>query len=479
MLSETPPSKRAEEEDDEEESVQEEDDSDEQDDAADENSEEDENDSEDADDDEVPDVGEEAGMSSKQLTNPLYQGEEGDSDDDSSGSDVSDDSDDDSDDDVDNDDDKEDKKAFDEEDDLIAALKSAREKKVRDSPPDIKMKESATDISFHPETNVLAVANIQGEVSIFSYSNEENKAQRKLKLHKGCIRCAEFTMDGDRIITGGKDKTMKIIDTTTWKLLTGLAMTHDSPLYSLAPMEHGAVSGDENGTVKLWDFRTRKEVLRSKRFDEFVSSFHTNEDKHLIVASSGEGTIQSWDLRMNKPDIQSEVYSSELNALAVVREGTKLVVGSGEGILYLFNQGEYGYHSDQFPGHPDSINSLLAVTDTVVLSGCEDGAVRAFHLYPHRFIGQVGHHEGEMPVEKMDVSEAGDIVASIGHDQRVKFWNIAYLEKIDYDKKRKPVVQKQMGAKKRKNVETAAREDEHQLPSSGRVNKRDFFSGFE
>ena len=38
--------------------------------------------------------------------------------------------------------------------------------------------------------------------------------------------------------------------------------------------------------------RTRKSVLTSKRFDEFVSSFHVNEEKNFIVAASGEGTIQ-------------------------------------------------------------------------------------------------------------------------------------------------------------------------------------------
>ena len=45
--------------------------------------------------------------------------------------------------------------------------------------------------------------------------------------------------------------------------------------------------------------------------------------------------------------------------------------------------------SDQYPGHPDSINSLLSVTDNVVLTGCEDGSIRAVHLFPHRFIGNV------------------------------------------------------------------------------------------
>ncbi len=102
-------------------------------------------------------------------------------------------------------------------------------------------------------------------------------------------------------------------------------------------------------------------------------------------------------------------------------------------------------------GHPDAINDLIAVTENVVITGCEDGTIRyyrnlvaiytfklcneffiyvfrAVHLYPHRFVGAVGHHEGRFPVEKLDVSSTGELVASISHDQMVKFWNISYLE---------------------------------------------------
>ena len=79
---------------------------------------------------------------------------------------------------------------------------------------------------------------------------------------------------------------------------------------------------------------------------------------------------------------------------------------------------QYGLHSDQFPGHPDSVNTMLSVTDNVVMTGCEDGNIRALHLYPHRFLGVVGHHEGELPIEKMDVSSSGEVIASISHDNR-------------------------------------------------------------
>jgi hypothetical protein len=46
--------------------------------------------------------------------------------------------------------------------------------------------------------------------------------------------------------------------------------------------------------------------------------------------------------------------------------------------------------SDQYPGHPDAVNSMVAATDNVLITACEDGIIRAVHLFPHRFIGQVG-----------------------------------------------------------------------------------------
>ena len=53
------------------------------------------------------------------------------------------------------------------------------------------------------------------------------------------------------------------------------------------------------------------------------------------------------------------------------------------------------------------MNSILSVTDIVVMTGCEDGNVRAVHLYPHRFLGVVGHHEGELPIPLRRWTSAG------------------------------------------------------------------------
>ena len=160
----------------------------------------DDDDDDDIDAEEVPDVGEEAGLSRSEV-NPLFVGEEDDSSDESF---------------TDSEDETQEENKADDEDELIKALKSAREKKVRNSPPDIKTQEMITDLSFHPEADMVVIGNISGEISVFNYSNDINELKKKLKISKKTLRGVEFDSEGHSLLTISKDKSLRILDTETW-----------------------------------------------------------------------------------------------------------------------------------------------------------------------------------------------------------------------------------------------------------------------
>ena len=44
--------------------------------------------------------------------------------------------------------------------------------------------------------------------------------------------------------------------------------------------------------------------------------------------------------------------------------------------MYLFNWGEFGYHSDEYFGLKNSINSMVAITENMVVLGYDDGNIR-------------------------------------------------------------------------------------------------------
>ncbi|KAJ9581790.1 hypothetical protein L9F63_003859 [Diploptera punctata] len=167
----------------------------------------------------------------------------------------------------------------------------------------------------------------------------------------------------------------------------------------------------------------------------------TTEAQKYLVCSSGEGNITSFNLTSRRLHIQSEEYEHELTCMATIKNETKLLVGSSNGILYLFNWGEFGYHSDEFPGMKQAISCMVPVTENVVVCSGEDGVLRGLHFFPQRHLGVVGQHQ--FAVESLDISYDGEFIASCSHDQVIRFWNIKYFEEVAVDGRKK--------AKKKRN----------------------------
>ena len=61
----------------------------------------------------------------------------------------------------------------------------------------------------------------------------------------------------------------------------------------------------------------------------------------------------------------------------------------------------------------------------------------------------------------------------------MKFWNVTYLEEMDYNKQKKPGILPKTAVRSKSKKQQQLREAEDQLPSSSRGNKKELFSGFK
>eukprot|EP00939_MAST-03C_sp_MAST-3C-sp1_P002967 g2967.t1 len=199
-------------------------------------------------------------------------------------------------------------------------------------------------------------------------------------------------------------------------------------------MEAGLVSGDEDGNLKIWDTRTTKTSLHIPNLcKDYISDIALNESKpHEILVSCGDGTLSVVDRRRNKMVAQSEDQEDELLSVAVMKNGKKVVVGTQEGNILIFSSGKWRDQSDRFPGHPDSVNTLVAINDDIALSGCSDGVIRLLGIQPNKLLGIIGHHD-DFPVEKIKLSRDKSLLGSISHDNCVKLWDISYILRDEED----------------------------------------------
>lgn len=132
------------------------------------------------------------------------------------------------------------------EDEVILAIKRESERK-RDHPPPIQCDDFITDLSFHPHEDLLAVANILGDVILYKYSNEENTVVKTFELHTKACRDIEFSADGNILFSVSKDQAIMLSDVESGKLVRFYEGAHDAPINSILVI-------DENFFATGWLF---------------------------------------------------------------------------------------------------------------------------------------------------------------------------------------------------------------------------------
>lgn len=179
----------------------------------------------------------------------------------------------------------------DEDDETVRAIIAAI-KKPRTSPPEIKLEDFITDICFHPERDIIALATITGDVYLYKYANEENTLLRSIEIHAKACRDVEFTNDGADLLTCSKDKSIMITDMETEKLKKFYESAHEEAINKLHVIdEHLFATGDDGGTVKLWDLRTKDAIFALKEVEDYISQILTNDAKKLLLLTSGDGYL--------------------------------------------------------------------------------------------------------------------------------------------------------------------------------------------
>jgi len=286
------------------------------------------------------------------------------------------------------------------------------------------------DVAFAPTMNVFAIGIITGDIEFWTHTKSTcAKMETRKKAHGSeAARALTFARDGKTLLSGGGDRAIVATDVTTMTTIARLENAHEAPVNRMiACGENMIATGDDEGTVKIWDTRARSACGEHKPFVDFVSDMkYAGEDVNEIVISSGDGTLGCLSLTAGKMVGQSDNLEDELLSVEIVKGGRKVVAGSQDGVLDIFSYGKWEGISDRYPGHPQSVDAITKVTEDMVVTGSSDGLIRVISIFPNKILGLVGEHS-DMPIERLSISYDKNMLASSSHDNTVKLWNVDWL----------------------------------------------------
>jgi WD40 repeat protein len=264
-----------------------------------------------------------------------------------------------------------------------------------------------------------------------------------LSGHRHYVFSVAFSPDGKLLASGSWDGTIKLWDTATGRELRTLS-GYTGYVRSVAFSPDGKIlaSGSDDNTIKLWDVATWTELRTLSGHTGGVGSVAFSPDGRILASGSYDKTIKLWDVATGTELRTLSGHTSGVESVAFSPDGKVLASGTcGKWEPYYYggylcDQGEIklwdvakGTEIRTLSGHTRTsfsakVNSVAFSPDGKILaSGSDDDTIKLWDVATGREIRTLSGHTWY--VESVAFSPDGRILASGSWDETVKLWDVA------------------------------------------------------
>lgn len=155
------------------------------------------------------------------------------------------------------------------------------------------------------------------------------------------------------------------------------------------------ISASEDGSLRLWDVETGKEVAKAHDHKKSINSLQFSRDGTMVITASSDHTAKLYDA---KTLTLMKTYTSDrpLNSASISPILPHVIVGGGQDAMNVtttsakvghfevdFYHMVYSEFLGSVKGHFGPVNSVAYSPDgKAFVSGAEDGYVRLHHFDP-------------------------------------------------------------------------------------------------
>ncbi|MDJ0675673.1 MAG: AAA-like domain-containing protein, partial [Calothrix sp. MO_167.B42] len=183
--------------------------------------------------------------------------------------------------------------------------------------------------NFSPNGKAIVTASKDKTAKVWDSSS--GKLLKTLKGHTGEVINAKFSPDAKAIVTASNDTTAKVWDSSSGKLLKTLK-GHTGEVYDakFSPDGKAIVTASDDNTAKVWDSSSGKLLKTLKGHTGEVYDAKFSPDGKAIVTASNDTTAKVWDSSSGKllktlNDHTGEVYDAKFSP-----DGKAIVTASND-----------------------------------------------------------------------------------------------------------------------------------------------------
>jgi WD40 repeat protein len=237
----------------------------------------------------------------------------------------------------------------------------------------------------------------------------------ELKGHTAQVRSAQFSPDGQWIVTASDDRTARVWEAATGKTIAELK-GHTAQVRSaqFSPDGQRVVTSSSDRTARVWEAATGKSIAELKGHTALVYSAQFSPDGQRVVTASDDRTARIWEAATGKSIAELKGHTALVYSARFSPDGQRVVTASDDNTARVW-EAATGKLVAELKGHTDWVNSVQFSPDGQrVVTSSSDRTARVWEAATGKLIAELKGHTA--PVRSAQFSADGQWIVTASED---------------------------------------------------------------
>jgi WD40 repeat protein len=290
---------------------------------------------------------------------------------------------------------------------------------------------SVWSVAVTPDGEQVISGSQDGTLKIWNLNT--GKLVRKIAAHDGSINAISTTLDGLQVISGSHDKTLKVWNLKTGELVDTLTGHYGSVnAVVLTPDGSKLISGSSDCSLKVWDLKSAEVLytLVGHRASVTAATIVFTQNKQWVISGSYNDTLRVWNLETREEELTLG-ESDMVWSIAATHDGQRVISASQNGTLSVWKVGTWEKECT-LKGHSEPVRTVAVTPERKqIISGSSDGTLKIWKIGTWENEATFTAHTAWVlavavtPDGKQIISASGN---NLSNENLLKVWNIEKCE---------------------------------------------------